>query len=305
MPAVISHYLLAERVYKKISSEVGGLDRNLFLWGADDPDIFFTHRLMPWQKQRSLSRVSHIMHNTSAEIILNYLYKYSIINEDPAAMSYALGFATHYAYDSTAHPYIVQYAEKMSNGKTVKDVISHDTFSHITSKIKLSSVYHNKLESELDTILLMHEKKIPPYKFKLEDTSPKDESAYRKVAEVLASYMIASDIVPDINESEIMRSMADWRASLYVLNDNLSLKRNTIKGLEKLLGLPPVVSVFFRNLNIDLSEDPANLNHRPWVPPVDNSIHTESFLDLTDNAENQSLYQIKAACRRRAAAVSS
>ncbi len=58
MPAVISHYLLAERVYKKISSEVGGLDRNLFLWGANDPDIFFTHRLMPWQKQRSLSRVS-------------------------------------------------------------------------------------------------------------------------------------------------------------------------------------------------------------------------------------------------------
>lgn len=293
MPAVLSHYLLAERVFKKISSEVSGLNRNIFLWGANGPDIFFSHRLMPWQMQRSLSKVSHIMHETSAEIILNYLYEYSAAKEDYLAMSYAFGFVTHYAYDSSAHPYIVNYAEKMSEGKTVSDVISSNRIAKIASKIKLSSVYHNKLEGELDTILLMHERKMPAYKFSLESTSPKDKRAYHKVAEVISSYLIASDTVPDINEYEIIRSMIDWRTALCVLNDRLSLKKNSVKILESLFGLPPVVSVFFRNIKIDLSADPANLHHQSWVSPVDNCIHNESFFDLTDIAEEKSIYLIK------------
>ena len=49
MPAVLSHYLLGERVYNKLSAEIDGLDRNTFLWGANGPDIFFAHRVMPWQ----------------------------------------------------------------------------------------------------------------------------------------------------------------------------------------------------------------------------------------------------------------
>ena len=293
MPAVISHYLLAERVFNKISCEFSGLDRNTFLWGANGPDIFFPHRIMPWQLQRSLSRISHIMHGTSAEIILNYLYEYSNVKENTAAMSYAFGFVTHYAYDSLAHPYIVNYAEKLSEGKTAADVIPFDYFSQIASKIKLSSIYHNKLEGELDTILLMHEKKIPAYKFRLEDTSPKDKRTYRIAAEALSSYLITSDTVPDINEYEIIRSMIDWRTALYVLNDRLSLKKKTVKALEKLFRLPPVISVFFRNIKIDLSGDPANLEHRSWTSPVDGSIHNESFLDLTESAEETSLYLIR------------
>ena len=294
MPAVISHYLLAERVFRKISPSIPELERNIFLWGANGPDIFFSHRLMPWQMLRSLSKVSHIMHGTKAEIILNYLYEYSRVTEDYAAMSYAFGFVTHYAYDSIAHPYIVDYAEKISNGKTVKDVISPNShFSQIVKKINLSSVYHNKLEGSLDTIMLMHEGRGAVYKFRLEDTSPKDKQAYHKTAEILTSCLTASDIAPDINEHEIIRAMIDWRISLRVLNDRLSLKRNSVKGLEKLFKLPPIVSVFFRNIDIDLSEDPANLQHNQWVSPVDGSIHSESFFELTDKAEEKSLYLIR------------
>lgn len=293
MPAVISHYLLAERVYKKISSGLPELNRNLFLWGANGPDIFFSHRLMPWQLQRSLAKISHIMHGTSAEIILNYLYKYSKINEDFETMSYALGFVTHYAYDSSAHPYIVDYSEKMANGRKIGDVITLNKFPESALEVNLSSVYHNKLEGELDTILLMHEMKIPSYMFKLEYTSPKDKNAYNKVAEVLTSYLTTTDTVPDIGKYEIIRSMADWRNALRILNDKFSLKRNFVKTIENIFGIPPVVSVFFRNIDIDLTEDPANLCHHTWTSPVDGTIHNESFLELTDIAEEKSICLIE------------
>ncbi len=294
MPAVLSHYLLAERVYKRLLPKMPELDHDLFLWGANGPDIFFAHRLMPWQTQRSLSKVSHIMHGTSAEIILNYLYGYSKTRNDNAIMSYALGFATHYAYDSAAHPYIVSYADNVSDGKSVCDVIPAEShFSKIAAKIKLNSVYHNKLEGELDTLLLMHERKTPVYKFRLEDTSPKNKTAYRKIAEVLCSYLVVYDIVPDINEHEIIQSAKDWRAALHLLNDKISLKKLSVSALENLIKFPPVLSVFLRNIHIDTTDDPANLLHKPWVSPYDGNTHNESFFDLTDKAEETSVYLIE------------
>lgn len=293
MPAVLSHYLLAERVYRKLSEENQSLDRNCFLWGANGPDIFFAHRVMPWQPQRSIAKVSHIMHNGNAEPLLNYLYEYAQVNDDTAALSYAFGFVTHYAFDSVAHPYIVDYADRMSQGRKVALPLINRAHEQISDGIKLSSVYHNKIEGALDTVFLMREKHIPIYRFKLESTCPKDKACYEKIADILSSYLIDSGILPDIKNYEIIRAMVDWRICLCVLNDSLSLKRAAIRSTEKLLHLPPLVSVFLRNIDLDYSKDPANLQHRTWTSPADGTVHSESFFELADLAEEKSLYLIR------------
>ena len=290
MTAVLSHYLLGERVYNKLSAEIDGLDRNTFLWGANGPDIFFAHRVMPWQVQPSISKISHIMHNGYAEPLLNYLYEYAKVKDDSSAMGYAMGFITHYAFDSVAHPYIVNYADEKSKGESLKlPLISH-AHEQIADGIKLSSVYHNKIEAYLDTLFLMREKHIPIHRFRLEDACPKDKDTLFKVAEILSSYLTDSGIYPEIKDYEIVRAELDWRNCLFLLNDRWSIKRNSMKGLEHLLRLPPIVSVFMRNVDIDLSEDPANLQHHPWKAPADGTIHYESFFELADIAEKKSLY---------------
>lgn len=291
MPAVVSHYLLAERVINKLGPEIAA-DRNAFLWGANGPDIFFAHRVMPWQRQPSIAKISHIMHNGYAEPLLNYLYEYSSVNDDKSAMSYTFGFVTHYAFDSVAHPYIVSYAERMSEGKMVHLPLVGRANEQIADGIKMSSVYHNKLEGELDTILLKHELNIPIHKFRLENACPDNSDTYQKTAEILSAYLIDSGIYPEIQKHEIIRAQLDWRNCVTALNDRFSFKIKSLKALEHILHIPPLVSVFVRSIDIDYSQDPANFQHSPWKAPADGTMHYESFLDLVDIAEEKSLYLI-------------
>ncbi len=292
MPAVVSHYLLAERVFNTVSQRIPGLDKNLFSWGASGPDIFFAHRVMPWQRQPSIAKVSHIMHNGYAEPLLNYLYEYAQTANSIRAKSYAFGFVTHYAFDSTAHPYIVDYAEKKGEGRMYHIPLAGKANEQLVDGIKYSSIYHNKLEGELDTIFLMHEKHIPIGRFRLDIACPNDKQAMEDIGEILSSYLTDSGIRPDIKNYEIIRAMLDWRRCLLALNDRFSLKRGFVRGMEKVFRTPPVVSVFLRNIHMDLSEDPANLEHRFWKAPADGSLHSESFLELADIAEQKSLFLI-------------
>ena len=115
MPAAVSHYLLAERVYAALLEYQPQLDidRTAFLWGACGPDIFFLHRAMPYQKGRSLKDYGTKTHNMNADKMINYFIGYARSHQSDAAMSYALGFITHYAFDSTVHPFVIYFSDVM------------------------------------------------------------------------------------------------------------------------------------------------------------------------------------------------
>ena len=295
MPAVVSHYLLAERVYPIIKKNMPELDRNAFLWGANGPDIFFAHRaLAPLNKYKRLSGVSHEMHNNRADVLLNYLSEYAQAYRDNIALSYAMGFVTHYAFDSLAHPYIVDYAETAAQGMTIHLPLIDRVHEQIKNGIKMSSVYHNKLEGCIDTIFLMSEKHIPIHKFRIESTCPKDKKVYTAAGEVLSSYITERGLKPyKVPCEEVVRAQTEWRRCLWVLNDKRSLKRGIIRNSEKLLHLPPLVSAFFRNVDIEYSEDYLNFSHREWKAPVDGTPHFESFFDLVDQSQERSVKLIE------------
>ena len=73
MPAVVSHYLLAERIYNVLLEFQPqlALDHTAFIWGASGPDIFFLHRVMPYQKGRSLKEYGSKIHSMNASKIVN------------------------------------------------------------------------------------------------------------------------------------------------------------------------------------------------------------------------------------------
>ncbi len=270
MPAIVSHYLLAERVLTDLSELMPDvdIDRKAFIWGASGPDIFFCHRILPHQKQRSLRPMSTKMHNTPPELILNYLVSYARLKCDDIAMSYALGFITHYAFDSLAHPFILYSADVMS----------------LRQPHKHSSLCHNEIESALDSLMLRAERRQCISEFRLQDAAPLDPVVNTVIASAMQGALLYL-YNKGAYRSEIYTAQKDWRRSLAALNDRSGLKYRFISRAELLLGLPPLLSPIFRRNYPDISMDPANMKHSKWVDKATGTEHSESFFELADQAE--------------------
>ncbi len=288
MPAIVSHYLLADSVLTQIQKEFPSihLHRDSFIWGASGPDLFFAHRALPWEGE-SLATMSYIFHQGDADWILRFFVQSALSRGDACALSYAFGFASHLFFDAAAHPYIIQYAEEKAKGETLSSNWIN-RFSPI-GKIRLSSVYHNHIEACLDTLYLLKEKHIPIHAFSLGKTCPKNRETFDAVSVALAEICSAWEDTPEVQPSEIRRAMRDWRRAVLLLRDPLSLRHQLFQQAETALRLPPLVSVFFRTVSFDPSPDYANLQHREWISPTDQSVHRESFFELVEQAREQTI----------------
>ena len=277
MPAVVSHYLLAESVFDTLSQSCPNLalDRTAFLWGASGPDIFFSHRLFPWQRGKSLRTTGTEMHNTPADKIINYFMSYARNKSDDIAASYTFGFVTHYAFDSTAHPFVLYFANKMSEKQP---------FKH-------KSICHNEIESALDTMLLKLEKNERISDFKLQSTSPLDEEVNRVIAELYHSYFLAEKN-KNISVETMLEVQQDWNKGLSLRNDSHQINKSAAKAGEKILNLSPMLSPIFRTPHPNLKNDYANVKHTEWIAETNGQPHHENFFELTEQATKLSLQLI-------------
>ena len=98
MPDYFSHGICAEIIYSKLDSKRKSLIKNktLYLLGAQGGDIFFTYSVKPTK-----SNIGRCLHRSNAEYLFSQLCR--------GNLSYAAGFATHYALDSTLHPEIFAF----------------------------------------------------------------------------------------------------------------------------------------------------------------------------------------------------
>lgn len=273
IPAVVSHYLLAERVFNSLTEYNPDLKLNhtAFLWGAYGPDIFFSHRIMPWQKQKSLSYLSKKMHSMNADKILNFIMSYAKNRESDTAKSYAFGFVTHYSFDSVAHPFILYFSDIMSKQKNNVH----------------TSICHNDIEANLDTLFLKYETKQKITSFKLQKTSPIDKHTVEVIADVLYNFFITFGF-EKISKQDIIQTQYDWHNSLVLLNDRTQIKKPLVKFCEKLLNISPMLSPIFRVPYPDLSFDYANMNHSQWYK-YGTELHNENFFDLVNISQELSL----------------
>lgn len=284
MPAVVSHYLLADRVYDALLEYQPQLDidHSAFVWGACGADIFFLHRAMPYQKGRSLKEYGTKLHNMSAEKIINYFIRFAGNHFSDIAMSYTLGFITHYAFDSTAHPFIIYFSDKMEEQQPEK----------------LNSVCHNEIEANLDSLFMRYERKQKISSFRLQTASPLKESVNKTIAEMWHSFILEY-FYEDIQISELIQVQKDWHYSLVLLNDKGAFKKHAVMLGERILGLSPVLSPIIRTAYPDLSFDYANMSHKEWYSNTDGRTHRENFFELADIAEEKALTLISSVMTER------
>lgn len=113
MPDYFSHGIAAEIIYEKLDTEYKSLitNKTLYLLGAQGGDVFFAYNVKP-----TSSNLGREMHRSNAVYLFNQLIK--------GNLSYAAGYATHYALDCTLHPAIYAY------GQTKRSPLTHSKFEN-------------------------------------------------------------------------------------------------------------------------------------------------------------------------------
>lgn len=104
MPDYFTHYLCAERILEKLpaQSRTKITARNLYLLGAQGPDVFFAYSI-----KFSRDNAGRAMHAANPAELFEKL-----CGGNP---SYAAGFATHYALDCTLHPAVYAYERELKS----------------------------------------------------------------------------------------------------------------------------------------------------------------------------------------------
>lgn len=283
MPAVVSHYIMSEKLIDDIHEFYPSLklNRTAFIWGGNGPDFFFCHRIMPWQRGKSYNKIGTLMHKMPAENILGYLVAYAKNHESDTALSYALGFISHYAFDSTAHPYILCRASELAKS----EIGLHE------------STCHNDIEANLDVLLYEHFYNKPLTTINLKTLSPLDSNVMTVIADMMHSLMVMYSL-PTMTKREIITAQHDWHNGLALINDKTHFKRKVLSIGEKAVKLPPVLSSLLRPANKKIEYDYANLYHKEWHSPFNpDEIRTDSFYELFDKAHLRSIELISTAMR--------
>ena len=111
MPDYFTHMIAADKIYERMDADVKNKIRSraLYILGAQGGDVFFAYNIS--LSKRNLGRE---LHERDAKELFKRLFL--------GNPSYAAGYATHYALDSTVHPIVYSYCE----GK--KSPFAHQNF---------------------------------------------------------------------------------------------------------------------------------------------------------------------------------
>lgn len=267
MPARMTHYLFAKRVFEKLPED----DRpepDAFAWGAQGPDFLFCHRFFPWMAGHSLKSWGNAIHSADPVKTLGAVREFLKRHGDKGNRDYAWGLLCHYALDSLSHPYI-NYLSSQLAGQRPNET---------------PGTMHGEIESALDAIMLRRETGKLPSEAKWGKTFPRNEAVQRRIARLYRD-MIFRAFDEDVSEEELYRATQDARFVFGCTTDRTGLKKRLFDMVEK--GKPSAVSSHIVPMTERDDVDYANTKHTPWKAGGEE--HSESFFDLFDAAQTLAL----------------
>lgn len=283
MPAFSTHYIFANEIMDELKQKADfKLNENAVLIGTQGPDIFFFHRVFPWQAGKSLRKTGSLLHRAKAGDIIDAFYKYcsSLTNQldISVAKSYVYGFILHYALDRNCHPYIF----------TIQD--------EITKRHKGENPHsaHNTVEFALDSLLIKEKLKIDnPLSFNTAETLNFTVYEKQQVAKVIES--CGKTISSKMTSNEIETAIDDLKYAQEMMYNVTSGQFKTICFLEKMAS--PItknfkVSSMFRTNDLENAEKYVNISNDKWISPYESKIRNESFFDLYEFSKKDALNMI-------------
>lgn len=282
MPAPVTHYQFALRVMsylKKYGVRVP--DQSMALIGAQGPDIFFFHRIFPWERGASHAVVGSKLHRSSPALIFEG-FRDILNNTDSdydAVLSYIQGMFCHYALDRVAHPYIYWAQNKLAQNDPTYGINGHQ--------------YHFRIESALDTIILRRETGRLISSLNLIDILPGDGNSRYAVVGMIYHKLLLKLFGLDVSSELLALAPKDMRHALFFMNDRAMLRQKLIfRPIEKLIRRGHFITSLLRPHDTN-DWDYANISNATWVNPYDEKhTSTDSFFDLYNLAVKEALDMI-------------
>lgn len=285
MPAAFSHWILGKRIINDsyFDENYPEINQAAFLWGCQGPDIFFYHRLMPWQKNDSIREYGNILHKCNPTALFNSLskvcrYCYGT-NDFMAVYSYALGFCCHYCYDRRLHPLVYYNTALLEK----------------TDERGRDYKYHSDIESNMDIILLRSETSLLTSEISMKECLPQCPDLNKAVATVYRLLLMDMYSFRPSKKSA-MTLTSDFINNIGLLDDAHSVKKHIVCAAEKIL--PNVregsLSGLIHAVSEDTGFDYANLLKNTWFNPDDRREKSNMNLyEITDAAQSDTMELIK------------
>lgn len=291
MPAFSTHYIFAKEMMPFLKKTACfDINEDAVYFGAQGPDIFFFHRIMPWMIGKPLLKYGSLLHNAKPSDLFENMRNYCNISKYAhIAKSYVYGFILHYALDRSCHPYV------------------YCLQNEITDRHRFTNPHsaHNTIEFSLDSYMLSKRLGIKcPSAFNTAETVSSDERVTAEIGRLL-EYIIPKTIGKQITAKQGELALRDMKYIQELTRDPKGIKHLFVAPVELLLA-PFSKNYKFTSLmrpkDLEKAKKYANIDNRVWQSPFANGERCESFEDLFElskkDAEQMTvLYQDGADCR--------
>lgn len=269
MPAAIAHYFHGKTVAKALSIP----ESAAFTLGCQGPDFLFCHRFFPWQKGEKIEYFGGFLHDTPPQELFARMQACVKEQDSPLLKEYMRGFLCHYALDRNCHPYVNSLANRL--------------FEEDSTQTR--GIFHNEIESALDTIILRQETGKVPAEFRLQDTM----AAPEELAAVLAPFYtaLAKLYGKDIPEALFRQAMKDAGFTFAILRDRFGVLRPLAKLIE---GKQRKLTCHFRPMLENPDVDYANVGEKTWANARTGDPRDVAFFTLFEEAAEDAANLIRA-----------
>lgn len=269
MPSLVAHHHFAVMVEQAAEPDLAFADAQsplTYRWGAQGPDILFYHNA-PFGSRTAL--LGRQMHNEKIAECFTGLTQTAAQMKSVSALSYILGFCTHYCLDRRLHPFIENI---------IQTRMQTEAFAEYDKDAR-----HRLCEADLDAAVIeqyisSEQSSFEAYRL-LDPLSP----AARLIGKLLTEagqnvYQIGT------SPSRVESAMRTMRTAHTLLHTTSEGARAQIASVERLFGKPGLLTTMMRPLH-RLPIDCTNASHQIWhkenMPQVD---RTDSFFDLFEGS---------------------
>jgi hypothetical protein len=259
MPAAYIHENIAKNSLETIQPSPAYIKNNIYAYelGAQGPDFLFYYNVLKfWDKDYSPNELGNDMHNKR----IKAFFKAALVsakNQGDAARAWLAGFVTHYAADTTIHPFV--YAT------TDNDDGSRNLTAHLVLESQFDTWYFREMQSNTG---------IPRQAI---CSKKMTHSQKQQVAEALS--FACDEIYPEkeLTSGQAYKAIDDMNKIISILYSPYKIKHGIFLLIEKIIKKPQVVIRHAPAQKLPES-DYLNLNNKLWENPWDRSIKTSYSL---------------------------
>jgi len=273
MPSIYVHNYFAKDIQSKLNKEKNIKKINdpkyFYIFAQSFDNLFYYNFYKPTNGKlyRHLGHYAHV-HKVSKFFtnLVVYIKENNLYDDENIGMLY--GFLSHYALDSTAHPYIHYVSGRFS--KSNKKKTKKYKGNHAINEIMLDSIYYYKDHSE------------KYYKYKLyDDLIPNMEfsSTLKSTIDYTFKHTFNVDNIGVIYNKAYNHSRKAYK---YLMYDRFNIKKLLYHVVDFIYPFKRFKAYSYSHHINHIDNTILNEGHKIWLHPVTGEEHTESFYDLYD-----------------------